>query len=186
VRFLTRIAPTGGGREEFLESTRALARAVGADVRNPKWTSTGSLEVDVFVPSAGDFELFVSAVEPLHRIEFVHDLNLAPAHREDGEVLAEAQTFFNSERYWECHEALESLWKVKVGDEKGFLQGFILVCAAFVHHQKGEDEVAAGLLRRASRQLEYGSATYHGIDVGQLKANVSRILKTARFKEFRI
>jgi uncharacterized protein len=186
LRFLTRLSSSGPGRSEFLQSTRAFARAVGADVRNPKWTSEGSLEIDVFVPTANDFQLFISALGPLYHVEFVHDLNVAPPHMEEDELVAEARNYFNSERFWECHETLEGLWKVKGVDEKRFLQGVILVCAAFVHHQKGEEEVAMGVLRRASAQLEFSQENYHGIDVGQLKARVSRILEDAAFTPFSI
>jgi len=43
---------------------------------------------------------------------------------------------FNEERYWESHEALESVWLNASGREKELLQGLILIAAALVHMQK--------------------------------------------------
>jgi hypothetical protein len=163
-----------------------VAESVGVNVRNPKRTSYGALEVDAFCSSRGDFDLFLSAVGPLADIQFIRDLNIAPPHKTDSEVLSEARGLFNEERYWECHEVLEGLWRQKQGGEKRLLQGLILVCAAFVHHQKSEGEVALGILKRALQQLEFPSPSFGGLDVVTVKENVQRILQSGRFSEFRI
>lgn len=156
------------------------------EARNPKWTSYGALEIDIFAKSAGDFAVFLAAVEPLARVEFSNDLNVAPPHRTKKELIEEARGYFNSERYWEAHEALESVWRTAAGEEKRYLQGLILVCAAFVHQQKAEGEVALGVLRRASRQLSYGIDPYYGIGVEKLNNRVRRILSNGRFQVFSI
>ena len=163
-----------------------MAKSVGVDVRNPKWTSYGALEIDVFSPSRPDLDVFLSVIEPLARPEFVHDLSVAPPHLTDPEVLADARELFNSERYWECHEALEGLWRQKHGEEKRLLQGVILVCAAFVHHQKGQDEVALGVLGRARKLLDHPIPDYGGLDVEALERNVSAILASHGFSNFRV
>ena len=186
MRFLLRLTPLDLPRERALGTVRALAKSVGADARNPKWTSYGALELDLFCPSRADFELFLSAVRPLANLEFARDLNVAPPHKPENELFAEARDLFNEERYWECHEVLEGVWRVKEGGEKRFLQGIILVCAAFVHHQKGEDAVAFSVLGRASKQLEYSEGGYHGIDVLALQRDVSKVLGGKRFFCFRI
>jgi predicted metal-dependent hydrolase len=69
-------------------------------------------------------------------------------------VLEEVFYLFNRGRYWESHEALEALWRASEGDEKRALQFLILVSAAFVHRQKGREQVALGILRRALGQAE--------------------------------
>jgi hypothetical protein len=186
MRYLVRMNPHGVLRDALLSSIRAVARSVGVDVRNPKWTSYGALEVDVFAQSKADLDTFLAAAEPLVVLEFVRDLNVAPPYMTDDELFAEARKCFNSERYWECHEILEGAWRHMSGAEKRYVQGVILVCAAFVHHQKDEDKVALGVLRRALRQLDIESPTYHGIDVGALKRQVERIAFSGRFEAFRI
>jgi len=159
---------------------------VGGSVRNPKWTSYGALEIDVFVNSRPDFDLLQAALEPVSKIEFVHDLNEPPPHKSKEEIISEARSYFNSERFWEAHETLEALWRVSSGDEKLLLQGLILVCAAFVHHQKDEEETGQSVLRRASRQLNWPQSSYEEMDLERLRRRVQKILATRRFQVFRI
>ncbi len=181
-----RIVSSCGLKERLLPSIRTLAKSLGVDVRNPKWTSYGALEVDVFAPSKADLETFLAAAEPLGTLEFVRDLNVAPPHMSDERLFSEARGYFNSERYWECHEVLEAAWRLLSGEEKLYVQGIILVCAAFVHHQKGEGEVALGVLRRALRQLDFAATRYHGIDVASLRRHAERIASSGRFEAFSI
>lgn len=186
MRFLVRLLPPHGSGKQFLDSVMALARSVMVEARNPKWTSYGALEVDVFAKSKEDFALFLAALEPLAKLEFSRDLNEAHPHLTKEETVAEARMCFNSERYWECHEVLEGLWRNLEGEEKLYVQGLILVCAAYVHHQKGEDEVALGVLGRANKQLSYGGVSYHGIDVEGVKREVGKVLRSKRFYVFSV
>ena len=186
MRFLVRLASPELRRDKLLASVRALARAFGAEGRNPKWTSYGALELDIFSPTRTDFDLFLCVLGPLYDLEFSRDLNEAPPHKSEEDLFSEARGYFNSERYWECHEVLEGVWRLKSGEEKRFLQGIILVCAAFVHHQKGEDTVATSVMRRAVNQLEFPATDYHGLDVGALNRNAKKVLETQKFLNFTI
>ena len=124
---------------------------MGGKAVNAKRTSYGALEIDIFVASRQDFDVFLAAVEPLGKMEFYKDLQEVPPFLPKAEAIAEAVSLFNAERFWEAHEVLESQWRVAQGDEKLLLQGLILVCAAFVHEQKGEKAVAMGVAKaRAS------------------------------------
>ena len=186
MRFLVRLWPKAGQGPAFLPLVRSLAESVMAEARNPKWTSYGALEIDIFAPSAGDFQLFLAAVEPMAKIEFSMNLHEAPPYKSKEGLITEARSFFNSERYWEAHENLESVWRNSAGNEKSYLQGIILVCAAFVHHQKREDEVALGVLRRALKQLSYLEDSYHEIKVDRLRKNTEEVLASKKFEPFRI
>ena len=186
MRYLVRLLPVDNRRESALGAIRSIGRIVGAEVRNPKWTSFGALEVDVFVGGREDFDTFVAAVEPLATLESVHDLNLAPRHRSREALFQEARAYFNSERYWECHEVLEEAWRVASGKKRSNLQGAILVCAAFVHHQKGEEEVARSIIKRALRQLNFEIPSYYGIDVASLRRHADQIASSGRFETFGI
>ena len=113
---------------------------------NPKWTSYGALEIDIFSPSRQDFEVVMAAIAPfIESVEFAKDLQEAPPFLPKEQAIDEAVVLFNAERFWEAHEVLESLWRVAEGTEKKLLQGLILVSAAFVHHQKDESKVALGV-----------------------------------------
>jgi hypothetical protein len=186
LRFLLRVLPKEPEREAFLESTRGLAKTLGVRVTHPRWTSYGALEVDVFTPSVQDFQLFVAVLEPLSKIEFTKNLDEAPPFKPKEGVLEEAKGYFNAERYWECHETLESVWRPAKGEERSLVQGIILVCAALVHEQRGERGVALGIYKRALPQIAWQGLTYYGIDIPHLRRNVERSLAEGKLSPFKI
>ena len=186
MRFLVRVESKEVARGALLATMKSLVASVGIEARNPKWTSYGALELDIFSPTRADFELLLAAVGPIAAVEFITDLNKPPAHITDEEATSRARELFNAERYWECHEILEGLWRQKLGEEKSLLQGIILVCAAFVHHQKGEEGVALSVLERGSRQLAHSGRLYGGIDIGFLVTKVQDILRARRMSEFKV
>ncbi|HEY6283449.1 MAG TPA: DUF309 domain-containing protein, partial [Nitrososphaerales archaeon] len=110
MRFLVRFAGSALPKDKMLASIRVLGRSLGADARSPKWTSYGALELDIFCTTEPDFKLFLTAVSPLYKTEFVRDLNKSPGYEPESELFAESRHYFNAERYWECHEVLESVW----------------------------------------------------------------------------
>ncbi len=172
MRFLLRLVPHAPDRQAFLASARALAKNTGARVTHPRWTSYGGLEIDVFVPSPQDFALFVSVIEPLAKLEFERNLDEPPRFKPKEKVIEEAVDYFNSERYWECHEALEGVWRPARGRERLLLQALILVCAAQVHEQRGERDVALGIYRRALPQISWEEGSYYGVDIPLLRKRV--------------
>ncbi|MDA4128218.1 MAG: DUF309 domain-containing protein [Thaumarchaeota archaeon] len=186
LRFLIRALSNPGDEGSFLGVVREIAKNIGGSARNPKWTSYGALEIDVFFESKAEFDLFMAALEPLSKTEFTRDLNVAPAFKPKQAIIGEAVEFFNAERYWEAHEDLEAIWRNSNGEEKSLLQGIILVCAAFVHHQKGEKDVSLSVLRRALKQLEWKERIYEGIDVHALRARSEEIVSEGGFLKFTI
>jgi len=97
-----------------------------------------------------------------------------------------AKLLFNDERYWECHEVLEGVWKHASGKEKELLQGMILTCAAFVHSQKDEDDTCLSILGRALARLQEATGIYYGIDTDRFKQLVASILATKSIQYFKI
>lgn len=187
LRFLARFAPQNKGSEEsFLKVVRILAENLGSSARNPKWTSYGALEIDVFAKGEADFQTLLAAVEPIAKVEFTRNLDEVPKHLEKGQAIELAVSYFNQERYWESHEILESVWRITKGDEKELLQGMILVDAAFVHVQKKEPDVAMGVLRRALKQLEWKERYYHGVDIQAIREKARKIVDDGKFEIFRI
>jgi len=178
--------PSDPDRGSSLRVVRGVAAGVGTRAVNPKWTSYGALEVDVFSETAADFQTFIAAIEPLGALEFARDLQESHPHQTKAEAVAEAVSLFNAERFWEAHEVLESLWRVAEGEEKSLLQGLILVCAAFVHAQKGELDVALGVARRSLPKLRWGEQVYHGITVEAAAATISRMVEGASLSLFQL
>jgi len=96
--------------------------------------------------------------------------------------------YFNNERFWECHEALEGAWKQCTGDEKELIQGLILVAAALVHYQKDENTICLSVLGRALKKLHSKSGEYYKINVDrlnkkQLKYWIKKKSSLLRFKQ---
>ena len=186
MRFLLRGIPKELDRQAFFSSVKALAKNLGARVTHPRWTSYGALEVDVFTPTVQDFELFTSVVEPLAKIEFTRNLDESPRFQTKEKIIEEAVGYFNSERYWECHETLEGVWRPAKGKEKLLVQAIILVCAAQVHEQRGESDVALSIYRRASPQISWEEKSYYVIDVPRLRKQVEASIAKGVVLPFRI
>ncbi|MDI1495510.1 MAG: hypothetical protein K8823_818 [Cenarchaeum symbiont of Oopsacas minuta] len=93
--------------------------------------------------------------------------------------------YFNTERFWECHEVLEGVWKICKGQEKDLVQGIILVAAAFVHHQKFEDGICSSIFGRALEKLgNYNE--YYGIDIRILCSTITSMRKSGNVEPFLI
>ncbi len=187
LRFLIRLIPRQErSRDANLRIVRSLAGYVGAEIRNPKWTSYGALEVDLFAPSERDSLLVEAALKPLVKIEFWRNLDEPPHFAPRGQIVEEARSYFNGERFWESHETLEALWRSTIGEEKDLQQGLILVAAAYVHLQKDELEVALGILRRSLPKLRWSERHYLGIDVEAVRKRIEEILKSGKPEIFKI
>ena len=99
-------------------------------------------------------------------------------------VVRESVRLFNEQRYWECHETLEQIWrKERDPVEKAVLQGVILAASALVHAQKSENEVCLGMIPRALEKLgRWEKPTYYSVDVKQLMEALRRMLETKRIE----
>ena len=75
---------------------------------------------------------------------------------------------FNSEKFFECHEAVEALWLKSTGEEKTFLHGLIQVAAAFHHQQRANPVGARSLLEKGWKKLEALGPRRRGIDLDKL------------------
>ena len=100
---------------------------------------------------------------------------------------------FNNERYWEAQETAEAIWnKTKDPHEKNIVQGVILVGAALVHHQRGEDQVCLSILRRALAKLEdfervsKNRRSFLRIDIEALKKDVQEMTVAGKARSFKL
>lgn len=97
-------------------------------------------------------------------------------------------TLFNEERYWECHETLEQIWrKQEKGPEKDLQQGIILAASCLVHFQKNESDVCLGMIPRTLARLDqWHEPEYYGLNVEKLKRNLRKILLSREIATFKI
>ncbi len=166
---------------EFLLRARSLADndVVIRDVR----VSSKFIEFDLSVIS----ENLESLLEKLSKISPVASYTEIIERQFAKERAIEvAKSLFNNERYWECHEVIEGVWKHASGNEKELLQGIILTCAGFVHAQKDENDTCFSVLNRSLAKLQNTKGVYFGIDVDRFKQTVTNILSTKQIQYFKI
>ena len=168
---------------ELLYRARSLIEHDGLVVRDTR-VSQKYIEYDISIPEGASEKTMVEklqAIAPLAEIEQVVERQLAK-----DDAIRMAIQAFNDEKYWSAHELLEGVWKSASGTEKSILNGIILVAAAFVHHEKDEQEICISILRRAMAKLDNGHGFYAGIDVDRLATKVVEILNSGRITRFTI
>ena len=82
--------------------------------------------------------------------------------------IAEGIRLFNTQKFFEAHEALEEVWLNAEGRQKIFLHGLIQVAAAFHHHTKGNIAGFRSLLGKGLSKLDGFGDSAEGIDLGAL------------------
>jgi hypothetical protein len=116
------------------------------------------------------------------------DLEIAEEELDKIEVLKRAVELFNEQRYWECHETLEQIWRKEPrGPEKDVQQGIILAASALVHFQKNEDLVCLGMIPSALAKLNsWHENDYYMVNVAQLKVHLEEIRSAKVICPFKI
>jgi predicted metal-dependent hydrolase len=72
---------------------------------------------------------------------------------------------FNRGDFYASHDAWESLWLERFGEEKDFLQGLILTAVALHHYTRGNFGGARSRFRLAMDKLEKYPANYWDLDL---------------------
>ena len=153
-----------------LNNSRDLIYGMAAVIRDCR-VSSKFIELDV---SVHNLELLL---EKLSSIGENGDSRLIIEEEiEKEQLVKDGISYFNNERFWECHEALEGAWKQSKGEEKELIQGLILVAAALVHYQKAEDDICLSVLGRALEKLDDKSGQYCQINVDHVKQKVIEML----------
>ena len=138
--------------------------------------STTAIEFDLFADQS-DLVRSKSLLEAkISKVVTLRSLESRIPTRPESEALREGIDLFNQERFWEAHEVLEEIWHPATGVDRDTIQGLILTAAAFVHYQKNEKSVCVSILGRAREKLGTPDQ-FKGLDTGNLKASIERILK---------
>jgi uncharacterized protein len=145
--------------------------------------STMHLEFDVSVEKT-ELDKVVKKFESIGTLDDARHIVEEKIEKE--EALKRARQYFNDERYWECHEVLESVWKKAHEGEKDLVQGIILVAAAFVHYQKNENEICLSIMKRAMEKLSSASGEYHDVDMDKFRKETEKIISSQKIKPFKI
>ena len=91
-----------------------------------------------------------------------------PLGMESGK-LREAVALFNEQKFFECHEVLEVLWRVEKGKDKRFYQGILQFAVALEHHKRGNVGGFFKVLQDARQSLEGYPTPYQGIKLQKLR-----------------
>jgi len=148
--------------------------------------ATNALEFNVFARDEEELEDRKRRLtQNLFNIVDVKLLDTPPKVVDKEEALAEGVQLFNEERFWECHEVLEQAWHGSKGAEKDAIQSMILTAAAFVHYQKGEEEICLSILRRARAKMATAN-TYEKMDFEELVTDIDGILDSEKIRLFKL
>ncbi len=93
---------------------------------------------------------------------------MGPGTRVDPAIEAGIR-LFNSQKFFQAHEALEGVWLKAHGDEKTFLHGLIQIAAAFHHHTRHNPAGFQSLLEKGWRKLGKFGVERQGLDLAALR-----------------
>ena len=82
--------------------------------------------------------------------------------------ISEGIQLFNTQKFFEAHEALEIVWLQARGEQKTFLHGLIQVAAAFHHFTRDNLPGFRSLLEKGLRKLEKSGEGWGGIQLADL------------------
>jgi len=146
-----------------------------------------AIEFDLYVPDDPSKERAVASLsEKYGKLLNEKDLqddssSVQPSqYQSKEETIRTCLSLFNEQRYWECHETLEQLWRrQEKGREKDIQQGIILAASALVHFQRNEDDICLGMIPRTLAKLdEWNEDTYYSFDIDKLKQYLREMYKT--------
>jgi hypothetical protein len=187
-RYLLRVANEDGYSPRDVERVAGTIRKILGSRESASHfrVATDALEFNMFAENEEELEQRKRRLtQGLFKIVSVKPLDTPPKVVDKDEALEEGVQLFNDERFWECHEVLEQAWHVSKGVERDAIQSIILTAAAFVHYQKGEDEICLSILKRAKARMA-SAKTYNRIDLERLERNIEGILDSEKIRLFKL
>ena len=167
---------------ELIYRARDLASDMDASVRVVR-IARNFVEFDVGVKKE-DLDTLVEKLSPIGEIDNIRHVFEEEIEKEKG--ISDGIYYFNNERYWECHEAFEGVWKQCFGKEKEILQGIILFAVAFAHAQEDDLRIGIGMLRRVLDKLGTSPSEYHSIDIDRLRKKAIEMQQEKKLTIFEI
>jgi len=168
--------------KDILRESRRLASGMDLILRDCR-ISKKYVEFDTSIPQS-NLDQLIEKLSPIGPLD--HAKHVVEEIVEKEQAISDGISYFNNERFWECHEILEGVWKSCTGDEKFLVQGLILVAAGLVHYQKDEDEICISIFNRALTKLETSNGVYHNIDIDKIKNTVTEMINSKDVSSFLI
>jgi predicted metal-dependent hydrolase len=95
------------------------------------------------------------------------------------EFWAEGIELFNADRFFDCHEVWEEVWKRASGAEKLFYQGMIQAAVAILHAERGNPRGARSTWDKARAKLDPLPTEHRGIALGELRDSMAAFIASA-------
>ena len=168
--------------KDILRESRRLASGMDLILRDCR-ISKKYIELDTSIPQS-NLDQLIEKLSPIGPLD--HAKHVVEEIVEKEQAISDGISYFNNERFWECHEILEGVWKNCTGNEKFLVQGLILVAAGLVHYQKDEDEICISIFNRAMAKLETSNGEYHNIDIDKIKNTVTEMINSKDVSSFLI
>lgn len=172
--------PSDSGK--LVHRARDLCSDMQASVRVARVASR-FVEFDVEVEK-DKLDFLIDKLSPIGKLHDARHIAEENIEKETG--IKDGIFYFNHERFWECHEAFEGVWKECYGREKELVQGIILLAVAFAHCQKNDFQIGLGMLSRAAEKLGTSPSIYHGIDVDRIRKKISEMQHSKNLTIFEI
>ena len=167
---------------ELVHRARVFCSDMDSSIRVVR-VATTFVELDVEVEKE-KLDLLIEKLHPIGELDNARHIVEENMEKEIG--ISDGITYFNSERFWECHEAFEGVWKQCYGREKELVQGIILLAVAFAHSQKNDYLIGIGMLGRALEKLGSSPTVYHNIDVDRIRSKIIEMQKSNNLVIFEI
>ncbi len=167
-RYMLHFKNKGYGPEhsrEIIYKARDLTSDMNVSIRVAR-IATKFVEFDVGVEKE-DLDTLVEKLSPIGPIDNIRHVIEEEIDKEQG--IKDGIFYFNNERFWECHEAFEGVWKKCFGREKEIINGIILFAVAFAHAQENDLSIGIGMLRRVLEKLGTSPSMYNSIDVDRVR-----------------
>ena len=166
----------------ILRDSRDLSYGMNLILRDCR-VSKRYIELDTSIPE-NHLDDLIQKLSSIGKLD--HAKHVIEETFEKDDAVSQGISYFNDERFWECHEVLEGVWKTIDGDEKKLVNGLILVAAGLVHYQKDEDDVCISIFKRALEKLENAKGKYYNIDIDRVKKLVIEMINSKEIFSFLI
>lgn len=173
---------TPSDSRNLVYKARDLVSNMKASVRVAR-VATKFVEFDVEVDKE-DLDMLIEKLSPIGKLADARHIAEENIEKEKG--IEDGIFYFNNERFWECHEAFEGVWKGCYGREKEVVQGIILLAVAFAHAQKNDYLIGLGMLGRAMEKLGTSPSVYHNIDVDRIRNKITSMQESKSLTKFEI
>ena len=168
----------------ILKKSRELTNSLDIIIRDCRIASD-FIELDLSLEKLENIDKVLNLLKRISSTKEI--MEVKERHFSKTEAINRAVVLFNDEKYWWSHEALEMVWKEAIGQEKLLLNGLILICAAYVHYQKNENNICFSILERSMAKFtNVKESTYHSINIHKIKNIITQILDNRTITKFRI